>query len=95
MSHRLAALVLAAPLFACTTVRPAPEPQPARFEVVALEHAPAGELCAVLTRAIQGGIGSPARVVADPRTNSLIVLGDPEGIRRVKAMIEALDREVR
>ena len=48
----------------------------------------------VLSRALDG-VAPPVRVVPDPRTNSLLVLGAPEAIRHVQGMIAALDREVR
>jgi len=96
MSTRFAALFLAAPLFACAAARPAEPPADTEdaFEVIVLAHAPAVEVAKVLDRALSGRGGAEARVVADARTNSLIVMAGPEDLARVKDLIAALDRDV-
>ncbi len=92
MLRRFAPLALAAPLGACATPQTSP-PEP--FEVIVREYAEATEVAKVLGRAFAGPDGPSARVIADERTNSLIILGDPEEIPRVKGLIVVLDREVR
>jgi type II secretory pathway component GspD/PulD (secretin) len=70
---------------------PAEEPQ---FEVIALAYAAAPELAAT----IQELVAQPAvpetsgvKVLADPRTNSLLVMASPKQMPEVKDLIALLD----
>ena len=75
--------------------------QPARtgeVEVVALSHASAEELAQLLNRLHQKGGGGPDQspagsvaLIADPRTNSLIIKADANTRREIKALIMELD----
>lgn len=69
--------------------------------VVPLEHATSTVLVKSLTSVFQTGArrkGAPAthgvKVVADERTNSLIIAGTEEDILRVKQLINLLDKEI-
>jgi len=65
-------------------------PEGASFEVVPLRYAAAQELANVLTRSLDG---IAARVVADPRTNSVIVQAAPEDMTKILELIARLDVE--
>lgn len=67
-------------------------------EVIPLQNASAGDLVRVVTSLYQaqgqgeGATGpSPLRLVADERTNSVLISGDPGARLRVKALIAHLD----
>ncbi len=63
-----------------------------RTEVVPLRYAHAGQTAAVVGNALQH---PSLRVVADERTNSLILVGPPEAIVRAQDLIVRLDIEVK
>lgn len=62
-----------------------------------LSHAPAAQLAATLQSTIQTGTGDAvarldeATIVAEPRTNALIVTGTAEAQRRIGALVSELD----
>jgi type II secretory pathway component GspD/PulD (secretin) len=69
------------------------------MEVVPLKYAPAEELAATLNKLLgPSAAGLPAqpaaRVVADPRTNSVIVQASAEDMPRVLELIHRLDQKV-
>ncbi|NND59100.1 MAG: type II secretion system secretin GspD [Gammaproteobacteria bacterium] len=66
------------------------------IEVVRLEHASAGDLVRILTSLSQAaarseGGGSPLQMVADDRTNTILVSGDKAERLRFRALIAHLD----
>lgn len=71
-------------------------------EVVALRHASATEIVRVLTAMEQGkvradpaaGVGNASRMVADERTNSILLGGDKTSRVRLRALITHLDTPV-
>ncbi len=69
----------------------------ADIEVVALSHASAGEVVRIVTSLNQaqaggeGGTGSSLRLVADDRSNSILLGGEPAARLRIKALIAHLD----
>lgn len=71
-------------------------------EIVALRHASATEIVRVLTALEQGkgradpaaGVGTPARMVADERTNSILLSGDKASRVRLRTLITHLDTPV-
>lgn len=76
------------------------------FEVVALQFASAGDLANILShminnaRAINNGQGNSRQgndttVVADPRTNSLLVRGSADSLGWILAAVKALDVEAK
>ncbi|MBI5432461.1 MAG: hypothetical protein HZA52_06505 [Planctomycetes bacterium] len=98
MKHLVLALVLAAPLAACrVSARAVPvEPCEAQhtehafgFDVVPLQFASADELAGILGRTTLSA--PPTRVIADHRTNSLIIQGPDEGRAAARVLIEKLD----
>ena len=64
-------------------------------EIVPLQNASAGEVVRVLStltqQAQQEGAASPMRLVADDRSNSVLVSGDPQQRLRIKTLIAHLD----
>jgi len=64
----------------------------ATVEMITLEYASASKVC----NALEALLGDPTTppVAADPRTNSIIVLGSPDEIDRVKKVIALMDKEV-
>jgi hypothetical protein len=77
----------------CASVDERPEPAPAAqqqwMQVVPLEHAAAGELAAEL-----GLLLREARVVADQRTNSLVISAESEAaLVQVLEVVEDLDTD--
>ncbi len=69
------------------------------IEVIPLQHASAGDLANMLrtlvqnTQAAQGGTPTP-QLLADTRTNSLLLSGPPAGRLRLRALIAHLDTPV-
>ncbi|MCC5860759.1 MAG: type II secretion system secretin GspD [Gammaproteobacteria bacterium] len=69
------------------------------IEVIPLQHASAGDLSNMLrtlvqnTQAAQGGTPTP-QLLADTRTNSLLLSGPPAGRLRLRALIAHLDTPV-
>ncbi len=71
-------------------------------EIVPLRHASATEIVRVLTALEQGkarndpaaAIGTPARMVADERTNSILLSGDKASRLRLRTLISHLDTPV-
>lgn len=68
------------------------------FEVVPLEHASALELVRIIeglnmTRPEEAGGTKRVRVIADERTNTLVLLGDPQRRLAYRTMIRQLDVE--
>lgn len=66
------------------------------IEVMRLEHASAGDLVRILTALNQGAArgdsgSSPMQIVADDRTNSILLSGDKSDRLRIKALIAHLD----
>ena len=72
------------------------------IEIVPLRHAAAGEIVRVLTALEQSrtradptaAAGAPARMVADERTNSILLSGDKASRLRLRALISHLDTPV-
>lgn len=69
-----------------------------RVEVIPLQNASATEVVRTLTaleqgqaQATQGGAGTPARLVADERTNSILLTADPASRLRLRTLIAHLD----
>jgi general secretion pathway protein D len=69
-----------------------------RVEVIPLQNASATEVVRTLTaleqgqaQAAQGGAGTPARLVADERTNSILMTADPASRLRLRTLIAHLD----
>ena len=91
MLRTITAVALAIPLYACATSTPL---EPAPFELVALEHAQATAAADILREALSGPDGPHTRVIADERTNSLLIQSDPATMHFVKDLIALLDREV-
>ena len=60
-------------------------------QTVTLQYADAGEVMDTL-EILLGDPPSPP-TVADPRTNSIIILGSPEEISLVKKVISVMDKE--
>lgn len=71
-------------------------------EIVALRHAPSSEIVRVLNMLEQGkgrmdpaaGAGNPPRMIADERTNSILLSGDKNSRMRLRALITHLDTPV-
>jgi len=63
-----------------------------QLEVVTLEHAVADQLSRELTEVLEARrSGPPVIVVADARTNSLILKGSREDLAKVMALVAKLD----
>jgi len=66
-------------------------------DIIALQHASASEVVRVVNTfftqqgAQEGGGGSPARVIADDRSNSVLIGGDKSSRLRIKALVAHLD----
>ncbi|MDE2235210.1 MAG: type II secretion system secretin GspD [Gammaproteobacteria bacterium] len=72
------------------------QPTSSEVEVIPLQNAAAGDIAQVITTLMQnaqqgGEAGPPLKVVADPRTNSIILSGDTSARLRVRALIARLD----
>ncbi|MEJ2515231.1 MAG: type II secretion system secretin GspD [Gammaproteobacteria bacterium] len=67
----------------------------ADIEVIPLEHAAAGEVVRVISALQQaaggGEAGKPLGLVADDRTNSVLISGDPDSRLRLRALVSHLD----
>ncbi len=67
----------------------------AEIEVIPLEHAAAGEVVRVISALQQaaggGEAGKPLGLVADDRTNSVLISGDPQARLRLRALVSHLD----
>ena len=80
----------------CGTVPEEPPPQGEKIEttskmdIIALEYTSAADVFDALKERL-GGQPTP-RILADQRTNSLIVRGTPEEIRRVQEWVANLDK---
>ncbi len=67
------------------------------YEVIRLEHASAGEIVKIVaalnqgTQAAEGGAGPRITLVADERTNSVLLTGDKTARLRYRALITHLD----
>jgi general secretion pathway protein D len=59
----------------------------AQTRILPIHHTTAQQLEPILARLI----GPDARIVADPRSNSLIIIDSPEGARRIETIVRALD----
>ena len=80
--------VVSGAFFVTTLILPTlQEPAQPRFEVIALQHAVAAEAAAVLAVLIPA-----TKVMADPRSNSLLVSADAAGMAQLKDPIPALDQ---
>lgn len=74
---------------------PASSEEPMAMEIVPLQYAAAQELAGSLSNLLyEGGPIPPTRIVADPRTNSLIVRAPREELPRILDLIRRLDRKV-
>ena len=63
-------------------------------ETVALRYAPADDIAKRLRDALAAeGDGGAFKVVAEPRTNSLVIAGSPDRIARARAIAHRLDAE--
>ncbi|HET9474238.1 MAG TPA: type II secretion system secretin GspD, partial [Steroidobacteraceae bacterium] len=66
-------------------------------DIINLQHASAGEVVRVVNTffaqqaAAEGGGGSPTRVIADDRSNSVLIGGDKSARLRIRALIAHLD----
>jgi len=66
-------------------------------DIISLQHASAGEVVRVVNTffaqqaAAEGGGASPTRVIADDRSNSVLVGGDKSSRLRIKALVAHLD----
>jgi type II secretory pathway component GspD/PulD (secretin) len=96
-THSATHLVLVALLAACTApsrdapaVRSAAAPG-AVLEVVPVQHANASELADVVRHALAAKQQGPGSIVADIRTNSLILNGTAEEVATMKGLISKLD----
>lgn len=68
---------------------PAPDPAPEQaFEIVALKNAVATEAAPILAAGADPGV----KVLADARTNSLLVHADPRGMAEIKDLIARIDQ---
>ena len=74
------------------------QPEAVQLELIGLQHASAEDLAGTLSdlvrAASRGGRGSTVRVVADARTNSLLVLAPADTLQQVRNLVAHLDREV-
>ncbi|MEN8178067.1 MAG: type II secretion system secretin GspD [Pseudomonadota bacterium] len=65
------------------------------IEVVALQHASAAEVVRILNglqeKKTKGGANDPVKLIADERTNSVLISGDTTARLRVRVVIEHLD----
>jgi type II secretory pathway component GspD/PulD (secretin) len=103
MIPRATCLVLAL-VCACqatTPVEPAAlqeSTEQAAFEIIPLEYAYARDLARTLDGLLQAasgaGAGQKMKVMADERTNSLLVMAPPSDMARLKDLIALLDVEV-
>lgn len=76
-------------------VVPASTDESMAMEVVPLQYAAAQELAVALSNLLyEAGQVAPARIVADPRTNSLIVRASSEDLPRILELIRRLDQKV-
>ncbi len=64
----------------------APKAAGAGFQVLGLKHARAGELAQTLSQLFPS-----AQIVADNRTNSLIIKADKDTLKEMQGLIEKLD----
>ncbi|MCW5893630.1 MAG: type II secretion system secretin GspD [bacterium] len=61
-------------------------------ETASLRHAPAADMADRLRDALVAeGSGATLRVVPDPRTNSLLLVGPPSEVRRARTLVARLD----
>ncbi len=70
-----------------------------RIEVIALQNAGAPDLAneirAILSQvAAKGGTAPTVSIIADPRTNSLLVHADTEDMAQIRELVAQLDRRV-
>jgi general secretion pathway protein D len=63
-------------------------------EVVPLRFAPAEDAARRLRESVAGEGGHALRVTADPRTNSVVLTGPPEDVRRARGVASRLDQAV-
>lgn len=65
-------------------------------EVVALQHATAGELAASMTGLLQesDSAGPAVSFVSDERTNSIVLRGQRKDVVQAREAIEKLDRKI-
>ena len=63
-------------------------------EVVPLHFAPAEDAARRLRESVAGEGGRALRVTADPRTNSVVLTGPPEDVRRARGVASRLDQAV-
>jgi hypothetical protein len=72
---------------------PPPEPAPApppRVEVIVLQHGSADELVSVVSKTLSNA-RQGTRIIADPRTNALIVSGSEAVVSEVRSLVTMLD----
>jgi general secretion pathway protein D len=67
------------------------EPSASAVRVLPLRFASADELAPRVRAALGGGEGGALRVVADARTNALLLGGSPAAVRRAEGVVERLD----
>ena len=72
-----------------------PVPPESQLRIFALRHAAALQIASTVESFLagRGGLGPAVQVIADPRTNSLIVQAAPRDMKEVELMIERLDRD--
>jgi general secretion pathway protein D len=67
-------------------------PSAGTVEIVPLRFAAADELAPRVREALAGGTGGALRVVADARTNAVVLNGSGAAVARARAVVERLDR---
>ena len=83
-------------LAGCGTVPEKPTPQPEQVEevskvdIIELQYTSAADVFVTLQERLYGQ--STPRILTDQRTNSLIVRGTPEEVRRVREWVANIDK---
>ena len=92
-------VITLAVLAGCGTAPEKHSPRPEQIEaiskvdIIALEYTSAAEVFELLQERLLGE--SSPRILADQRTNSLIVRGTPEEVRRVREWVANIDKPVK
>lgn len=80
-----------------------PPPLPQRLELIPIQHAKAKELSELVWRLLeppsrrhrqQNATAAPPRMIADERTNALVLLATEDQVARAKALVQMLDKPV-
>ena len=86
----LLGLIAASPAQTSKTPPPDQIEEKEEFTTYPLKHSLAEKLCEILDKSLAG---RPAKIVADPRSNSIIVIGTADIQRKVKDLVIKLDVE--